>query len=91
MNKTELIAAAAEEAGVSKKDGQKFLDAMLAVMSEELVAGEKIQLSGFGTFETRLRKARMGRNPATNEPLEIPAARQVVFKVCRNLQEAVKE
>ena len=91
MNKTELIAAAAEEAGISKKDGQRFLDAVLAVLSDELIAGERIQLSGFGTFETRLRKARMGRNPATNEPMEIPAAQQVVFKVCKNLQDAVKE
>ena len=63
MNKTELIAAMAEKTGSTKKDAEAALNAMLASISEALVAGDKVQLIGFGTFETRDRAAREGRNP----------------------------
>ena len=75
MNKTELIAIAAENAGLTKKDTERVLNAAIDAISLALVKGEKVQLSGFGTFETKDREARIGRNPHTKEAIEIPATR----------------
>ena len=73
MNKTELIAAVAEKAEISKKDAEKAVKAFTDVVSEELVNGGKIQLVGFGTFEVSERPAREGRNPRTGETMTIAA------------------
>lgn len=91
MNKVELIAAMSEEAGLSKKDAESALNAFFSVISRALAAGDKVQLVGFGTFETRNRQARMGRNPATGEPAEIAAARLPQFKAGKALKDAVAE
>jgi nucleoid DNA-binding protein len=90
MNKTELIAAAAEASGIQKKDAERFMNATLDIMAQSLRKGEKVQLSGFGTFEVKQRQARMGRNPKTREAVEIPPARVPDFKPSQNLKEIVK-
>ena len=89
MNKTELIAVAAEHAGLTKKDTERVLNAAIDAITASLVKGEKVQLSGFGTFEVKVREARMGRNPQTREPSEIPAAWVPSFKPSRGLRELV--
>ena len=91
MNKTELIAVAAEQAGLSKKDTEKALAAMLDTITAALASGEKVSLVGFGTFETKSRNARMGRNPKTKEEIRIPASKVPVFKAGKALREAVAE
>ncbi len=90
MNKVELIAAVAEKAGLSKKDAEKAVAAVVGSIEAALVAGEKVQLIGFGTFEVRERAARMGRNPQTKEAIEIAASKQPVFKAGAALKNAVK-
>ena len=89
MNKAELVAAVAEKSGLSKKDGEKAVNAVFDVITEELSAGGKIQLVGFGSFETKTRSARVGRNPRTKEEIEIPASRVPVFKVGKALKDIV--
>ena len=89
MNKTELIAAAAESAGLTKKDTERVLNAAIDAITAALVAGEKVQLSGFGTFETKTREARVGRNPHTKEAIEIPATRVPQFKASKALRDCV--
>ncbi len=89
MNKTELIAIAAENAGMTKKDTERVLNAALDAISLSLVKGEKVQLSGFGTFETKAREARVGRNPHTKESIEIPATRVPAFKASKSLKDNV--
>ncbi len=91
MNKTELIAAIAEQAELSKKDAEKAVKAFVDVVTEELKKGEKIQLVGFGTFEVTERAAREGRNPQTNEPMSIPASKAPKFKAGKALKDAVNE
>ena len=91
MNKTELIAAVAEKAEISKKDAEKAIKAFTDVVSEELVKGEKIQLVGFGTFEVADRPARMGRNPNTKESMPIPASKAPKFKAGKALKDMVNE
>ncbi len=91
MNKTELIAATAEAAGMSKKDTERVLSAAIDTISRCLVAGEKVQLTGFGIFETKDRQPRMGRNPVTREAVEIPATRIPTFKPSKNLKDLVGE
>ena len=83
MNKTELIAAAAERSGLTKKDTEKALNAALDAITAALVAGDKVQVSGFGIFEVKEREARMGRNPHTGEVMEIAASRVPAFKAAR--------
>lgn len=89
MNKTELIAAAAEGAGLSKKDAERVVNAAIDTITTALVKGEKVQLSGFGTFETKEREARIGRNPHTRETIEIPATRVPAFKASKALKDNV--
>ena len=89
MNKCELIAAVAQAAGVQKKDAERVVNATVDIMAAALAKGEKVQLTGFGTFETKERSARMGRNPHTKEAVEIPAARVPNFKPSKNLKDMV--
>ena len=89
MNKTELIAIAAENAGLTKKDTERVLNAAIDAITAALVKGEKVQLSGFGTFETKEREARIGRNPHTKESIEIPATKVPVFKASKALRDTV--
>ena len=89
MNKTELIAAAAEKAGVSKKEAEAVVTAAFDAIAASLKEGEKVQLVGFGGFETKHREAHMGRNPRTKEPVEIPATTVPVFKAGKALKDKV--
>ena len=89
MNKTELISAMAERSGLSKKDTEKALTAALETIAAALAAGDRVQLVGFGTFETKDREARTGRNPSTGEPMDIPAARLPACKAGKALKDAV--
>ena len=89
MNKTELIAAAAEKAGLSKKDTEKAVTAALDAITEALVKGYKVQLVGFGAFEVKERGERIGRNPQTKEEIKIPASKAPVFKAGKALKDAV--
>ncbi len=89
MNKTELIAIAAENAGMTKKDTERVLNACIDAIAASLVKGEKVQLSGFGTFEAKEREARVGRNPHTKETIDIPATRVPAFKASKALKDNV--
>ena len=89
MNKTELIAADAEKAGLSKKDAEKAVKAYTDVVTEELVKGGKVQLVGFGTFEVADRPSREGRNPKSGEPMTIAASRVPKFKAGKALKDQV--
>ena len=89
MNKTELIAIAAENAGLTKKDTERVLNAAIDAITLALVKGEKVQLSGFGTFETKDREACVGRNPHTKEAVEIPATRVPAFKASKALKDTI--
>ena len=91
MNKTELVAAIAEKSELSKKDAEKALKAFTEVVTEELKAGNKIQLVGFGTFEVAKREAREGRNPQTGETMSIPASLSPKFKAGRALKDEINK
>ena len=90
MTKTDLVAAVAASAELSKKDAEKAVAAVIDTITASLVKGEKVQLVGFGTFETRDRAARQGKNPLTGAPLNIPATTVPAFKAGKALKEAVK-
>ena len=87
MNKTELVAAMAEQTNLSKKDVEAALKAFIDVVSEELKKGEKVQLVGFGTFEVSERAAREGRNPQTGETMQIKASKTPKFKAGKALKD----
>jgi len=87
MNKTELVAAMAEQAGVCKKDAEKTLKAFTDVVAEELKKGGKVQLVGFGTFEVSERAAREGRNPQTGKAMKIAASKAPKFKAGKALKD----
>ena len=89
MNKTELVAAVAEQADISKKDAEKVLKAFVDVVTEEMKKGEKVQLVGFGTFEVSERAAREGRNPQTGKTMKIEACTAPKFKAGKALKDAV--
>ncbi|MBR6377442.1 MAG: HU family DNA-binding protein [Oscillospiraceae bacterium] len=89
MNKTELIAAVAAKSELSKKNAEKAVAALLDTVAETLAAGEKVQLVGFGTFETREREARTAKNPRTLETVEVPASRVPAFKAGQALKAKV--
>ena len=91
MNKAELVAAVAEKSGLSKKDSEKAINAAFETISTALVKGDKVQLVGFGSFETKERNARIGRNPRTKEEIQIPASRVPAFKAGKALKDAVAE
>ena len=89
MNKTEFIAAVAEKAEISKKDSENALKAFVDVVAEQLKAGDKVQLVGFGTFEVSERAAREGRNPQTGETMTIAACKAPKFKAGKALKDAI--
>ena len=89
MNKTELVAAVAEKAGISKKDADKAVAAVIDSVIDTLKAGEKVQLVGFGTFEVRERAARNGINPLTKQAITIAASKNPVFKAGKAFKDAV--
>ena len=90
MNKVELINAVAAKAEITKKDADKAVAAVFAAIQDALVAGEKVQLIGFGTFEVKERAARTGHNPQTGASIEIAAAKIPSFKAGAALKNAVK-
>ena len=89
MNKTELIAVVSQAAGLTKKDTERIINVALDTITTCLVEGEKVQLSGFGTFEVKDREARIGRNPHTKEAIDIPATRVPSFKASQALKDTV--
>ena len=89
MNKTELVAAIANNAEISKKDAEKALKAVVDVITDELKKGEKVQLVGFGTFEVSERAARTGRNPQTGKEMTIAASKAPKFKAGKALKDSV--
>ena len=91
MNKTELIAVVSQAAGLTKKDTERVINAAIDAITASLVEGEKVQLSGFGTFEVKAREARVGRNPHTKESIEIPATNVPVFKASKALKDTVSK
>ena len=91
MNKTELVAAIADKAEISKKDSEKALKAFEDAVMEELTNNGKVQLVGFGTFEVTERKPRVGRNPKTNEEIQIPGGKAPKFKAGKALKDAVNQ
>ncbi|MCI5885171.1 MAG: HU family DNA-binding protein [Clostridiales bacterium] len=91
MNRTDLIEKVVESTGVTKKEATAVVTAAFDAITEALVAGDKVQLIGFGTFETRERAARMGKNPQTGEAVEIAACKAPAFKAGKALKEAVNK
>ena len=89
MNKTELVAAMAANAELSKKDAEKALKAFIDVVTDELKKGEKVQLVGFGTFEVSERAERTGRNPQSGEEMVIPASKAPKFKAGKALKDMI--
>ena len=87
MNKTQIIDAVAKETGLKKKEAEAAVNAVFTTIEGALTAGEKVQLVGFGGFETKKREARMGRNPKTKEAIEIPATTIPVFKAGKALKD----
>lgn len=90
MNKTELVAAIAEKAGTSKKDTEAMLNAFIETVENTVKAGDKIQLIGFGTFESRERSAREGKNPQTGETIKIAACKAPAFKAGKAFKDLLK-
>ena len=91
MKKTELIAAVAEKSGISKKDAEKAVTAVIDTIIEAVAAGDKIQLTGFGTFEQRTRNARTGCDPRTGNKIEIPASKVPAFKAGKEFKNTVNQ
>ena len=91
MNKTELIAAMAENSGLTKKDCEAALAAFTCAVETAMKGGDKVQLVGFGTFEAKERPARVGRNPRTGEHMTYPADREPTFKRGKALQDAIRK
>ena len=89
MNKNELIAAVAEKAGLSKKDADAAVAAVIASVKDALAAGDKVQIFGFGTFEVRERAARTGLNPQTKATMQIAASKAPVFKAAKAFKDAL--
>ena len=90
MNKTELVAAMAEKAGLSKKDAEKALNAFMETVQEAVKVDDKVQLVGFGTFESKARAAREGKNPQTGEKIQIAACKVPTFKAGKAFKDLLK-
>jgi len=93
MNKSELVQDLAESTGLSKADAQRAVDALFnteGIIARALQRGDRVQITGFGTFETRTRKARTGRNPRTGEEIQIAASVTPAFRAGKGLKDAVK-
>ena len=91
MTKSELTAIAAEHAGISKKDAERLINAAIDAASAALAKGEKVQLTGFGTFEVKQREAKIGRDPRTKESIQIPATKIPVFNPSKGLRDRVSK
>lgn len=91
MNKTQLIAAVAEAASISKKDAETAVSAVITSITNSLAAGEKVQIAGFGIFEVRERGERVGRDPRTSAEITIPASKAPAFKAGRALKDSVNK
>ena len=91
MNKTELISAVADKAGLSKKDSEKAINAAVDAIIDALRQGDKVQLVGFGSFEVKNRAERTGRNPRTKGSIKIPAAKLPQFKAGKAFKDAISE
>ena len=91
MTKAELIAAVAEKAGLTKKDADRVVAATFETIAQAMANGDKVQVSGFGIFDTKKREARTGLNPRTKETIQIPAATQPVFKAGKALKDLVSK
>ena len=91
MNKNELVAKIAADAGLSKKDSEKALNAALEAITAELVAGGKVQIVGFGIFDVKERAARIGRNPKTKEAIPIPFKKVPHFKPGKALSDLIRD
>ena len=89
MNKTQLIQKIAENGNMTKKDAEVALNAVVAAIADAVAAGEKVQVSGFGSFDVKTRDARMGRNPKTGEAVEIAASKRVVFTAAQVLKDKI--
>ena len=89
MNKTDMITAVAGKARMTKKNAEKAINAVFEAISDSLAQGDKVQIIGFGTFEVRQRKAREGRNPRNNEPIQIEASKTPAFKAGKQLKDLV--
>ena len=90
MTKVNMIEAVARHAGVTKAESARVVDAFVKSVTEALSKGEKVTMTGFGTFEVRQRAARMGRNPQTGATIQIPAQRTPAFRAGKSLKDAVK-
>lgn len=90
MNKTELVAAVAESASMTKKDADKVVSSVFDAITDALKKGDKVQLVGFGTFEVKTRAARKGLNPLTKQPIDIAASKAPVFKAGKALKDVIK-
>ncbi|WP_221569258.1 MULTISPECIES: HU family DNA-binding protein [Bacillaceae] len=90
MNKNDLVNNIAEKEGLTKKDVESVVNSLLTEITDALKEGDKVQFVGFGTFETRERSSRTGRNPQTGETIEIPASTVPAFRAGNKLKEAVK-
>ena len=91
MNKSEWIAATAEASGITKKDAERVLNAAIDTITDALRKGDKVLLTGFGSFEVKSRQQRVGRNPQTRQAVNIPATRVPTFKPSQNLKEIVEK
>lgn len=89
MNKTQLIQKIAENGNMTKKDAEIALKAVIDAISDAVAAGDKVQISGFGSFDVKARDARMGRNPKTGEAVEIAASKRVVFSAAQVLKDKI--
>ena len=89
MNKTQLIQKIAENGNMTKKEAELALNAVINTISDAVVAGEKVQVSGFGSFDVKTRDARMGRNPKTGEAVEIASSKRVVFTAAQVLKDKI--
>lgn len=89
MKKNDLVTLVASQTGLSKKDTEKTVDLVFAAIGDALAAGDKVQISGFGSFETRQRAARVGHNPRTGEEIQIAASKIPVFKPGKTLKDKV--
>jgi len=90
LNKSDLVTEVASNAGITKKDAEKVINAFFTTVEEALKSGDKVQLVGFGTFEVRARQARKGRNPQTGEEIDIPASQVPAFKAGKALKDALE-
>jgi DNA-binding protein HU-beta len=90
VKKADLVGSAVEKTGMKKKDVEKIVNVLLETITDSLSRGEKVQVTGFGTFNVRAREAREGRNPATGEAVQIPAGKVPAFKAGKELRAKVK-